>query len=421
MFFNIPLYIVKSSLNTEKIHILGIPVASIYNSEKYDYKRKKINICGIKFTYKSKIWKKSADEQNKNLNKINLNLEILHHKNNNKNILFTASNFVKAGGIETRMLQYISKLTEAGWNVYLLSENNSNKSLLKLTNFYLNFDAPNFNNCLNEIIDKYNINIIEFQFKNPKILKNIDLFQLKSKIKTGCVVHNLGIKDTKIINKFDYKIIVSKYMYENFYKKTIKDVDIIQNSMDTSIKNDLPIWEYKNQKNALLVSRIASDKMKSIECFIRYCKKNNINFKIAGEEQYSGLLKNKIIKKFNLPQETFIGEIDTMTYLSSHCNDFLFVGGVGLVILESLYLGYPAFCCSDYKNGNYSFITKTNMKLFDNFTIRNQSIVSKLHKKAHLLDIRKISDYYLRDYIIQHRDLNNNFKVYLDIITGKNN
>ena len=411
----IPLYQIKSSLKTAKVCLFGIlPVAEICNST--DYKRKRLKCCGIKFTYKTNDWKAKASEQNIILNKQNLGFDV---PNNGKSILYVAANFVKAGGIETRLLQYIKELRSFGWNVYLLSEDNANEQLGELTNFNLNFDAENFGSCLDEIIDRYNINIVEFQFKNPKILKNLDLEKLKSKVKLGCTIHNLGIKNTAIINKFDYKVMVSKYMYENHYTN-INDAVVIQNCIDTNKHKNLPYWEYKGQKKALLVSRINTDKIKSIECFIQYCQKNNIEFEIAGEEQAGSNLKQKLIMKYHLCRKHFIGRIDTLDYLSKHIDDILFVGGVGLVILEAAYLNYPCLCCSDWAGENYSFVTLANIDLFDNFTIRKQSLVSQKKKKNHELNLERLNMYMLRHCIISNRNFRISSKKYFSVIEDEN-
>ena len=270
-FCKIPIYTEKESLYTKKLLLCGINIFEKNYNGKYDYKRKRVKILGFSFTYKTKKWLKQANKNNIENNKTNL---MQSKGNGSKNILFVASNFVKVGGIETRLLQYISQIIPFGWNCYILSENNENIALNNITNFKLNFDATNFDECLNEIIAKYNINVIEFQFKNPKILKNLNIDLLKTKVKLGCVIHNLGITDFNLVNKFDYKIMVSKFMYENHYLP-IKNAEVIQNCIDTHAHRNKVGWSYKGQSKAVLITRIANDKIKSIECFIEYCKKNN--------------------------------------------------------------------------------------------------------------------------------------------------
>ena len=375
------------------------------------HQRKQIKIFGIKFTFKSKEWLKAQTLYNIEQNKINLGF---NKPAGNKNILFIASNFVQEGGIETRLRQYIEKLSPEGFNVFILSEDNKNKFLSEQTNFYLSFDAPNFNNCLIEIIKNYNINFIEFQFKNSKILKNLNLNEIKKYSIIGCTLHNTGIKNIKLINKLDYAIIVSNYLYQNHYKK-IKNSVIIQNAIDFS-KFDNIYWEYKNQNTALLISRLMPDKLKSINCFINYCKKHNIKFKIAGEENSDRKVKDKLKVKYGLTDDIFIGKIDTIPFLSAHMDDFLFVAGVGLVILEAGALNYPVFVCSDTKGECYSFVTKENVDLFDNFTIKPYHKINKYKKKVYTLNTKRIHEYALDKYIQKYRHINTIIKSYLEAL-----
>lgn len=406
---------IKEDSEVKKLCLLGLPVFEIFKSA--DYKRKRVKLFGLKFTFKTNDWKIKAQEQNLALNENNLKSSHLPSNLNDKNILFIASHFVKVGGIETRLIQYANKLSSLGWNVYILAEDNLNKELLKFTNFKLNFDTNNFDECLSAIIDKYQIKVVEFQFKNPKILKHLDLKSLKKKVKLGCVIHNLGVKKTNLINKFDYKIMVSKFMYEDYYLK-IKNATVIKNCIDVEKYKNLPVWNYKNQRKALLVSRINKDKLKSIECFIKYCLANKIEFEIGGAEHTKSNLKNKLIKKYNLNESCFIGQVDTLDYLSKNIDNILFTAGVGLVMLEAGYLGIPCFVCSDYKDKNYSFVTTSNIDLFDNFTIKKNSLVCRKKKKEYNLDFSKIETYKVRDNIISNRSIEANIKKYLSVIEG---
>ena len=86
-FLNIPIFKIKESLRTEKLYILGLPVFRFQNFDNYDYKRKKVKIFGIKFTFKNPKWLKEASEYNLVQNKKNLSCEV----KTGKNILFIAS------------------------------------------------------------------------------------------------------------------------------------------------------------------------------------------------------------------------------------------------------------------------------------------------------------------------------------------
>ena len=413
--FGIPLIKIKESLRTVRFLVFGIPVFSLQNLIDYDYKRKRVKVCGIKLTYKNPEWLKQSSTYNLEQNKINLSYE----NKSGKSILFIASHFVESGGIETRLLQYIKKLESNGWNIYLLSENNLNKELLKYTNLYLNFDVENVKKCLDEIIDYYQINCVEFQFKPSKVLKNFNIDHLKKKVKLGCCVHNIGVKNADKINKFDYKIMVSGQMYEHHYKN-IKNSTVIRNAIDiSSFKNTLT-WKYKDQKTAILISRIGVDKLESIECFIQYCTKNKIPFEIAGGEQYKDILKNKLKKKYNLKDNVFIGQVQTLDFLEKNMYKYLFVAGVGQVVLESGILGFPVFVASSYKGQNYSFVTIDNFDLFDNFTIKNYSPVCKKHKKNTKLDLQKIEIYNIKELLITKRNIDTCCTQYMNVIEDKN-
>lgn len=411
--FGIPFFAVKETLNSVKYCSCGIKILEKDVSCKCDYKRKKIKIFGMKFTCKSKEWLKKANESNIEHNLINLAKEQLPGDNN---ILFVASHFVKAGGIETRLMQYIEKISAAGWNCYILSENNENASLGLQTNFTLNFDGSNFGSCLDEIIEKFKINVVEFQFKNPKILKNLDLEALKSKVKLGCVIHNTGVKNFDIINRFDYKIVVSNILWQRHYT-AIKDVDIIQNCVDSRKYENAPVWKFAGQKKAVLITRIAKDKVDSIECFIKYCQERGIDFEIAGDEVPGKHIKRELIEKYHLAPEVFIGKVNTWEYLSENTGKILFAAGVGLVILEAGYLNYPCLCCSESKGRHYSFVTLDNVRYFDNFTINGHSPVVQKNACEFEMVPGDWERYRLRDYVIGNRDLAVCVKKYIDVIS----
>ncbi len=402
-----PIYTVKKSLYSRLISIIGIPLFKI---KSIDYKRVEFSLGKIKLKYKRNDWLKQANNLNISLKAKNIKVP---YKQNNRNILFIASRFVSIGGIETRLEQYLNLLSKNGWGVFLLSEENTNERLLKYSNFHLNFDAPNFHNCLSELIDVYRINVIEFQFKNPKILKNINLDSLKEKAKVGCTIHNTGVNKLDLINRFDYKIFVSEQMYSNYYRK-VKNPTIIKNGI--CLNNVNKEWNYCGQNKALLVSRISKDKLTSIECFIKYCQKQNIDFDIAGVEQTKNKLLIKLKKKYKLKASQFIGKVDTVEYLKTNINKYLFVGGVGLVILEAGSLNYPCFVCSDYKGQNFSFVTNENIALFDNFTIKSHHSISKQKKMVHLLEKSKLQDYAVKEFIINQRNINTISKKYIEVL-----
>lgn len=414
-FFGIPLFAVKETMRAEKFYLAGIKVLEKEISGQCDYKRKRFKIFGIKCTCKSRQWLKDAENFNRERNLENLALPPLP---GDKNILFVASHFVNAGGIETRLQQYVEKLQQAGWNCGILCEHNDHTFLRSLPNFTLNFDGSNFDQCLHELIDHFGFKVMEFQFKNPKILKNLDLEKLKSKVRLGCVIHNAGITNCAILNRFDYKIMVSNFLYQRHYQ-AVKDAVVIQNCIDSKKYENLPVWNFDRQKKAVLITRIAKDKADSIECFIEYCRKRKIDFVIAGEEMTGKPLKYRFIKKYGLDEAVFIGKVDTMEYLSKNREEILFAAGLGLVILEAGFLNFPCFCCSESDGGYYSFITKENIRLFDNFTIKGHSPVVQEKALEPEFIPENLSRYQLREYVAENRDLSGCVKKYIEVITGE--
>ena len=411
-FFRIPLFTTKKYGEEEKFYILNIPIAEQKIGGNFDYKRNRIKILGIKFSYKTKKWIQNATKYNIEENIKNINL--YNTDTQNKNMLFVSSNFINVGGIETRIKQYIEGLEENGWNVFLLSENNKNQYLLTKKNFHLKFDAANFSDCLTELVRHYHINCVEFQFKNSKFLKNIDLINLKKYTKIGCTIHNLGVKNFHLINLLNYSIIVSNYLYQNHYKK-IKNAIVIPNSIKI---NNTQEWQYSKQTNAILISRIAKEKLSSIECFIKYCKSKNIDFKIAGAPSQIEDNISYLVKKYKLSRAIFLGPVETKQFLNKNLEKILFVGGVGLVILECASLGIPAFCCSDWAGEHYSFVTRDNIDLFDNFTIRKNSLVETFGKKEFELNLTKLKKYYVKDYLKEKRNIEKCVQNYLNLLEG---
>ena len=412
--FNFNIFLIKESLKTQKLYLFNFIRLLEWKIENgIDYKHNKVKIFGISIRYKNKEWCKNSVSQNLEMNKKNLEL---YKINNKKSILFVVANLITAGGCETRLFQYINYLEKSGWNVYILSEKNDCSYLQEKHNFHLNFDAENFHDCLLELVKHYRVNVVEFQFKKSKILKTLDINELKKYARLGCTIHNLYVnKYLNKINSLDYSIIVSQYMYCNHYTN-IKNAIVIQNGLD--IQDSDTQWKFNNQNTAILVSRIAKDKLKSIECFIKYCRKYGFEFKIARNEYLSDKLTTRLKQTYHLPDDTFIGGVNTREYLKNNIDNILFVGGVGLVILESLFLGIPSFCCSAWWGKNYSFITKDNISLFDNFTIRNSSVVCKKRQKKYNLELNNLDNYDVQKFVFEKRNFKTLFQKYLNIIEG---
>jgi glycosyltransferase involved in cell wall biosynthesis len=197
-----------------------------------------LNLLGIRIKFR----KKHGDLHRENIIKNNQNISFDYNKSN-KNILFIASEILQYEGVGTRLAKIAKLLAKNGYNVHILTEFNHNSDLLEYNNYYLNFYANNFEQCLLDIIEKYNIAVAEFQFKEFSYMKHFNLDNIKKKCKVGCVIHNLGQFNWKILKKFDYRITISKG-FKDYYSKHISISTVVPNG----INSEPAIWNYCGQK-----------------------------------------------------------------------------------------------------------------------------------------------------------------------------
>lgn len=108
------------------------------------------------------------------------------------------------------------------------------------------------------------------------------------------------------------------------------------------------VWKFGGQQTAVFISRLAADKVPSFEAFIELCRKGNIPFELAGglAGKEARAVKRALQQQYALADKVFIGEVDTQEFLTRRAKRYLFVGGVGQVILEAGQLGYPCVVCS---------------------------------------------------------------------------
>lgn len=364
-----------------------------------------IKFLGIKINIKIKNF--DYKQENIILNQSNLNKN--YNTNSKKNILIVINNLTVNGGIETRLKQYLSLLKSQNYEIFILCEQNQNSDLLVYNNFCLKFEASNIENCILELIKKYNIKIAEFNFGASKYLKYLNINNLKKYVRTGCIIHNKGLKQLKLISNFDYRIIISSRMLKIKSYKKLKNMTVIANA----INYIEPVWKFQNQNKALIISRIEKDKLRTICSAIEYCKKNNIDFDIAGNKEISYI--NKLKRKYNISDNVFIGKIDTIEFLKENWEKYLFIGGVGQVIIEAGILGYPCFCSSSINYKESSFITSDNIISESwNFTISRRNFI----KKIPYLDLNNIEKYNLNSYLKEHRNLDKMFEKYTELISG---
>lgn len=297
-------------------------------------------------------------------------------------ILYIIKRIENCGGVETRLLQYADLLVRQGYNVAFVTETNRFASLDRFDCYHLNFHASNFEKSLLSLIEHLGITIVEIQIKSSKCLNFINIDNVKKYCRVGCCIHgNIRNLDIEMLNRLDYRILISDALSHIDYLR-LKHHKILP----IAIAYNKPQWCYCGQRKALLVSRIGRDKYNQIAAFTEYCQTHDIPFCIAGP-----LISNSTIRRlkrfFNLKSSHFIGKLDnTVGYLSKHTNEYLFVAGVGQVLLEAGSLGYPCFLTSDLGAGKSTFITRSNIQgnFKCNLTLAYKHILENVDQKQNI-------------------------------------
>ncbi len=271
----------------------------------------------------------------------------------NLSIILMTYNFNRVGGVEKRIFQYSALLKREGYKVFVAAVDGDGSPDLWLTRSKL------LNSILLKILTiKFPIKIIEWnEGGGGSPLFFIKLF--KRKVKIGAVLHASHISWKIDFLKYCDYVICSHYTHGirvPFLRKFL----VIANA----VSKHSVCYKFSNQREALIISRIAGDKLPSIKSFIELCKHWKINPVIAGDiDNYEGdMIKNMLQKEYDIADDCFIGRVDTVKFLQAKGNKYLFIGGVGQVMLEAGQLGFPCLVCS-LLGKNYSFfLTRDNIK-----------------------------------------------------------
>ncbi|MDO4559797.1 MAG: hypothetical protein Q4C86_02505 [bacterium] len=314
----------------------------------------------------------------------------------------------------TRVLQYAKLLSQNGYNVHFLtSDPLTLPEYSPYPHYRLNFYADNFEEHLLALIREKSIDVVEFQFKSDGYLRNLNIERLKEHVRAGCTIHGDGGFCWKRINKLDYRLVVSGRLAELVFKDDIKDYAVILNAVEEQPVQWKMGGDISRQKTALHISRLSSDKLEFLETFVKYCVGNGIEFEIAGcaDDDYD--LKRRLIRKFGLDENCFIGEIETTDFLKEHICKYLFVAGVGLVILEAGMLNYPVFITSRFGVENSTFLSAENFTFFED---SNMTIFGGGKAVPKTQDISRIKEFQLGKEFARSRNIKEAFAKYLKVI-----
>ncbi len=323
-----------------------------------------LSVCGKKICSIRRAEKnKSSDGLLKSIynnSLLPLNNETLSHlgSKTGRRILYVTQNLQAIGGVETRLAKQLNFFNPNILQGALLTEKNSFYPLLKFPNFHLDFYAPNFLEHLIHIVHTGHFDFVEFQCHNLNYLKDIHLDLLKRYCKVGIAFHNKVADNYQyFINQADYCLRVSPFILPDVYISNGETIPFIRNWVECIH----PIWQYAKQKKALYIARLDNDKLPTLKNFVKICEILGYDYEIAGRLPPNTLTANFMAE---LPTNSYIGPIDTVDFLSKHAANYLFVGGVGQVVLEALSFNIPALVLTHFDDYTLSRFVIQNQFLW---------------------------------------------------------
>lgn len=291
------------------------------------------------------------------------NLSKLQPKDERKRILYIADYFCLTGGTETRLLSQSAFLESKGWECFFLTEFNQFNPSYRFINFHLGFNENSFNEYLFELIRKGGFDCVEFIFKGWDYIQFVNLLDMKKMAKVGCFISNQTNLPSYLAQLFSYRVL---FMDTERY---IKNCVVIQNWLKFPPRL---IWKFGRQTKAIFISRIDREKLPTLKNFLRICKFLQIEPVVAGYNHWPDDPQIKPVLE-ELPSNNILPTINVVDFLEEKGKEFLFVGGVGQVVLESIAFGIPSLVLAHTDNALESvFVTKENyVQLAQrNFTIK---------------------------------------------------
>lgn len=266
-----------------------------------------------------------------------------------KIVLYVLDYLIEAGGVERRLALQFEWLEKHGIQPVLVCEKQDYKPLSDTpTIFFVPF-APHVEDFLLQLVKRTGASVVEFQMKDSRLLHSIDLTQLKTMVRTGCMIHGLVPADQAILDALDYRATSAVNRYARLV--TIPNV--------VAFPHKCPAFNPKSRK-ALYVGRIDSEKLPTVKSFVAICSQHGFQFEIAGPLS----LQQKDVSQFSstLPRSAYIGTIDTRAFLVEKGCEYAFIGGVGQVILEAAAANLPALIATHLPDVQRStFLTKDNL------------------------------------------------------------
>ena len=164
------------------------------------------------------------------------------------------------------------------------------------------------------------------------------------------MIHGFVDADCSKLNLLDYRCSVNDFLEPGFEFEFVPNV--------VSFPEVFPEYQLMAGK-ALYVGRIDSEKLLSVKSFVEVCRRYGIEYEIAGS--LSGNFKVQAWAALQ-PKGTFIGVINTRSFLIEHGAEYAFIGGVGQVVLETVAANLPCLVATHRKDALRSaFVTQKNL------------------------------------------------------------
>ena len=336
---------------------------------------------------------------------------------NKKSILFVAS-LTFNGGIEERLYK-ITNLLKNKYNIFIISINSLN--FYKLYQPYIyNYSMPSSLNkieqelFLKKIISYHNIQFTCFEVGY-----------------TDSDVNQLKINNNKIIATFHESIDSNNNKIN--YNKTILDSDHVfavnikalsalpckNKSLFLNGTSEIKNYYQQNNSNKILIAcRLDYDNFHSfLKYLIIFSNKHNFSVDLAGINNTNNVNIEKELLSLN-PNINFIGFIDTINYLKSNPNKYLFIAGVAQFLMESISLNFPALLATKYNK--FTFINKQNFLEYyhKNFNSNIQILEDENQVIKDITSIQNgnIDNFQLIDLAQKHMLFSNHVNNFIDTI-----
>lgn len=326
-----------------------------------------------------------------------------------KTVVFVIDSIEDLGGVETRLYHEACYMKSIGYEPIIVTKYDRSDKLREFCNILLDYKAPNFTYWLDHIVRKAKPVFVEFHFKGWKYLHDVNIANLKEKTIVGACIHGIYRVAHSLMRQFDYRV----YSCANDTNR-FEDAHHVPNFIRATSQR----WSYKKQSTALFISRISEVKLKTLDNFIKICKQNNIQYKIAGPIDHTNPAVTKYVSC--LEDDVLIGGIDTYKYLTEHGDDYLFVGGIGQVPIEAASFGIPALILSSRSEEYSTFLTADKMAFF----IKWNFVINECPKEGlgnaddffHDVARGEVSQYSLGDEINSMLSVDSVMKQHMDVI-----